>query len=124
MPRRDNYSGRPLQLSPRETEVLKWTACGKTSGEISDLLSITEDTVNAHIKNACLKLDAVNKTHATAIALMHGVIRIGPLPDLVIPLPILLGLSRHSPNPRAASGASPHAPQHILSKKHKGNADE
>lgn len=124
MPRRDNYSGRPLQLSPRETEVLKWTACGKTSGEISDLLSITEDTVNAHIKNACLKLDASNKTHATAIALMHGVIRIGPLPDLVIPLPVLLGLSRHSPNPRATTGAAMHAPQRVLSKKHKGNADE
>lgn len=98
-----------MQLSPRETEVLKWTACGKTSSEIADLLSITEDTVNAHIKNACLKLDASNKTHATAIALAHGVIRLGPLPDLVIPLPTLLGLSRRLPDPRDASRALLHA---------------
>jgi DNA-binding CsgD family transcriptional regulator len=123
MPRADNYSGKPLQLSPRETEVLRWTACGKTSGEISNLLSITEDTVNAHIKNACLKLDAANKTHATAIALLHGVIRVGPLPELVIPLPTLLGLSRHSPNSRTASGVSSHVSHRHASKKVKGHHD-
>ena len=123
MTRSENYSGKPLQLSPREIEVLRWTACGKTSSEISNLLSITEDTVNAHIKNACLKLDASNKTHATAIALLHGVIRIGPLPDLVIPLPTLLGLSRRSPDPRDVSGASSHAPRRLRAKNYKGNAD-
>ncbi len=93
-----------LQLSPREIEVLKWTACGKTSGEIARLLSITEDTVNAHVKGACAKLNAANKTHATAIAIAHGVMRLGPLPDLVIPLPTLLGLSMDCHEPPPVSG--------------------
>lgn len=93
--RPENNSRQRLQLTPRETEVLKWTACGKTSGEIAKVLDISEDTVNAHIRNACVKLDAVNRTHATVIALIHGVIPIGPSPDLVIPLPTVFGLSRH-----------------------------
>jgi DNA-binding CsgD family transcriptional regulator len=106
MPRNENYAGKPLQLSPREAEILKWTACGKTSGEISHLLSITKDTVNAHIKRATFKLNAFNKTHATAIALVHGVIRTGPLPELVIPLSALLGLSQQS-TPRITADAAP-----------------
>lgn len=102
MPRADNYLGKPLKLSPRETEVMRWIACGKTSGDIARLLSISEETVNAHVKNACLKLDAVNKTHATAIALSHGVLRLGPSPEMVIPLQSLLGLSKRTQDRSAA----------------------
>jgi DNA-binding CsgD family transcriptional regulator len=102
MPKADNYSGKPLKLSPRETEVMRWIACGKTSGDIARLLSISEETVNAHVKNACLKLDAVNKTHATAIALSHGVLRLGPSPEMVIPLQSLLGLSKRTQDRGAA----------------------
>ncbi len=48
-------------------------------------------------KGECrIKLDAVNKTHATAIALSHGVIRLGPSPEMVIPLQSLLGLSKRT----------------------------
>lgn len=119
MPRTDNYSGRPLRLSPRETEVMRWIACGKTSGDIARLLSITEDTVNAHVKNACLKLDAVNKTHATAIALSHGVIRLGPSPEMVIPLQTLLGLSKRAQD-RGAAMRQPRPD----SKNPKGNIDD
>lgn len=123
MPRADNYAGKPLRLSPRETEVMRWIACGKTSGDIARLLSISEDTVNAHVKNACLKLDAVNKTHATAIALVHGVIRMGPSPEMVIPLSTLLGLSKRSSESPAATGASSHVPHRHFSKKIKGRND-
>jgi LuxR family transcriptional regulator, quorum-sensing system regulator BjaR1 len=62
------------QFTSREIEIMTWAAKGKTSPEISDLLSVTEDTVKTHIKNACRKLSASNKTHAIALALTMGLI--------------------------------------------------
>jgi DNA-binding CsgD family transcriptional regulator len=86
-----------VQLSPRETEVLMWTACGKTSGAIASYLNLSEETIRAHIKGACRKLHAENKTHATAIALVHGLIRATPSPERVISLFTLFGLSEPAP---------------------------
>lgn len=60
------------KLSNREVAVLRWTADGKTSGEISSILNITERTVNFHIYNAITKLNATNKTSATVKAAMLG----------------------------------------------------
>lgn len=68
---KQNYSAR---LTPREKEILTWTAEGKTCFEISLMLSISEETARTHIKNVCNKLNAVNKTQATTIALMLGLI--------------------------------------------------
>lgn len=61
-------------LTAREVEILKWTADGKTSGDISYLLSITENTVNFHIKNAITKLETANKTAAVVRAAMLGLL--------------------------------------------------
>lgn len=63
-----------IHLTPREIEILVWTAKGKTKWEIGELLSISEDTVKKHMASACNKLDANNKTHAVAVALLHGLI--------------------------------------------------
>lgn len=60
------------QLSNREIAVLRWTADGKTAGEISSILKITERTVNFHINNAMTKLNASNKTSAAIKAAMLG----------------------------------------------------
>jgi LuxR family transcriptional regulator len=54
------------ELSAREIEVLRWTAEGKTAGEISILMAISERTVNFHAANAMAKLNCANKT-ATAV---------------------------------------------------------
>lgn len=62
------------RLTRRETEVLKWTADGKTSGEISDLLAVSENTVNFHVKNAVRKLQVANKTSAVVKAAMLGLL--------------------------------------------------
>jgi LuxR family transcriptional regulator len=60
-----------LRFSPREITVMRWTAEGKTSGEISDILHISERTVNFHIHNVITKLNAANKTAAAIrLALM------------------------------------------------------
>ncbi len=68
----------PLQkspnLTPREREVLNWIKEGKTSWEASIILSISERTVNFHIRNIKRKLNAVNRSQAIAKAISHGII--------------------------------------------------
>jgi DNA-binding CsgD family transcriptional regulator len=61
-------------LTTREIEVLKWTADGKSSCEIADLLSISENTVNFHIKNSVVKLRTANRTAAVVRAAMLGLL--------------------------------------------------
>lgn len=63
-----------FQLSKREKDVLRWTADGKTAGEISDIMNITERTVNFHISKAMEKLGCVNKTAATVRAALLGLL--------------------------------------------------
>lgn len=63
-----------LTLSSREQAVLRWTAEGKTAGEISDILHISERTINFHIRNAIAKLDAPNKTSAAIRAAVLGLL--------------------------------------------------
>ncbi len=62
------------RLTDREVEVLKWTGDGKTSGEISDILALSIDTVNFHVKNAVAKLGVSNKTAAVVRAAMCGLL--------------------------------------------------
>ena len=62
-------------LTPREIEVMTWTAHGKTRVEISIILSIAEETVKYYTENACIKLKAVNKTHAASKAIALGLIK-------------------------------------------------
>lgn len=59
-------------LTEREIEVLKLTAQGKTSSEIAALLMVSGNTVNFHIRNAMLKLQARNKTAAAVCAALQG----------------------------------------------------
>ncbi|MBY4767277.1 LuxR family transcriptional regulator [Burkholderia ambifaria] len=61
-------------LTQRETDVLKWTADGKTAYEISLILSISESTVNFHVKNIVSKLGTANKVHAVAKAALMGML--------------------------------------------------
>ncbi|MFY1832363.1 autoinducer binding domain-containing protein [Myxococcus fulvus] len=64
-------------LTPREREVLLWTGEGKTSADISTILDISERTVNFHIGNALLKLNATNKVQAVVKALTLGLMDAG-----------------------------------------------
>ncbi|WP_123332616.1 transcriptional regulator SdiA [Erwinia sp. JUb26] len=63
-----------LELSDREREILKWTAEGKTSAEISLILSISQHTVNFHQKNMQKRLNAPNKTQIASYAAAIGLI--------------------------------------------------
>lgn len=61
-------------LSPRELECIKWTAEGKTSDEIADIISISAATVNYHINKVISKLAAANRHHAAIIAVRKKII--------------------------------------------------
>ncbi|MBR0967862.1 helix-turn-helix transcriptional regulator [Bradyrhizobium diazoefficiens] len=90
---RNIQTGKRVQLSPREVEVLKWAACGKTSEEIARLLELSGETVRSHLKTLCRKLHAANKTHATAIALVFGFIQVEDSRRGMV-LPVLFGLEK------------------------------
>lgn len=63
-----------IRLTARETSVLKWTADGKTSAEISEILGISERTVNYHINNVVEKLGTTNKLAAAVRATVLGIL--------------------------------------------------
>lgn len=66
----------PPTLSPREKECILWTAEGKSSWEIGQILGISVNTVNFHIKNVMRKLDTCSRTSAAIKALQLGIIQL------------------------------------------------
>lgn len=63
-----------MELSRRELEILKWTAEGKTSAEISLILSISENTVNFHQKKMQKRFNAPNKIQVASYAAATGLL--------------------------------------------------
>lgn len=68
------YTENTTNLSLREVDVLRWTAEGKTSGEIAKIMNITVRTVNFHVSNSLKKLNCVNKTAAVVKAALTGLL--------------------------------------------------
>jgi DNA-binding CsgD family transcriptional regulator len=62
------------RLSPRESEVLRLIAAGKTSGEISAELSLSIRTVGRHITNIYSKIGARGRADAANYASRHGLL--------------------------------------------------
>lgn len=66
----------PVELTPRELQVLRWLARGKTVPEISIILSVEgsvgETTVRFHVRNLYAKLEAATAAQAVAKALSLG----------------------------------------------------
>jgi pimeloyl-ACP methyl ester carboxylesterase/DNA-binding CsgD family transcriptional regulator len=56
------------ELSPREVQVLRLIASGKTNDEIARLLVISASTVSHHVSNILAKTGAGNRTEAAAYA--------------------------------------------------------
>ena len=59
-------------LTNREIEVLREVAAGNANKRIAAHLSVTEDTVKAHMRNILSKLSANDRTHAVTIAMRRG----------------------------------------------------
>ncbi|HEY2898092.1 MAG TPA: LuxR C-terminal-related transcriptional regulator [Gemmatimonadaceae bacterium] len=62
------------ELTPRETEVLRLVATGKTNRAIAASLGISEKTIARHVSNIFMKLGLANRAAATAYAYEHGVL--------------------------------------------------
>ena len=68
----DFSSHEPLQklgLTPRESEVLLWTAQGKSNGDIATILGMSEKTVKQHLGVVFQKLGVEGRNAATLRAL-------------------------------------------------------
>jgi LuxR family quorum-sensing transcriptional regulator LasR len=61
-------------LTPRELECLKWIAAGKSSWEISSILSISEHGVLYHVRNIMSKFDAPTRHLAVLRAIACGIV--------------------------------------------------
>ncbi|MCK6436975.1 helix-turn-helix transcriptional regulator [Rivihabitans pingtungensis] len=64
-------------LNSREKDCLYWSACGKTSWEIGQIIGVTKRTVDFHIGNAVAKLNVSCRRHAISRAITLGIIDLG-----------------------------------------------
>lgn len=55
-------------LTPREADVLLWTARGKSNKDMSEILNISARTVNKHLEQIFIKMGVENRASAAAAA--------------------------------------------------------
>lgn len=65
----------PDALTPRELEVLRRVADGRTNRDIAQELFVSERTVKFHVGRILAKLGADNRTQAAALARGRGLVR-------------------------------------------------
>ncbi len=61
-------------LSEREAAVLRLVAVGQSNKEVARALSLSDETVKAHLKSIFAKLDVADRTHAVTVAARRGII--------------------------------------------------
>lgn len=61
-------------LSAREIEVLQWIAAGKSQQDVGDILSISNRTVEVHLRSGRTKLAALTTAQAVGRAIKLGLI--------------------------------------------------
>ena len=69
-----NESDETVALTEREKEVLGLMADGLTNRQISQAMSISINTVNAHVRNILSKLVVNSRTEAVSLAVREGLI--------------------------------------------------
>lgn len=65
-----------VRLTPREEEVLRWYANGKSAWDISVVLDVSEAAVRFHLANVRGKYGVSSSVHATALAISRNDIQI------------------------------------------------
>ena len=63
-----------VDLSERETEVLRLLAAGRTNAEIARLLFLSEGTVRNYVSAVLEKLNVQDRTQAALLAIRHGLV--------------------------------------------------
>lgn len=64
----------PGGLSPRELEVLRLVAAGRSNQQVAERLVLSEKTVARHLSNIFVKLDVSSRTAAAAYAFEHQLV--------------------------------------------------
>ena len=64
-------------LTPRETEVLRLIAAGKSNKEIATALFVTEGTIKLHVNHLLRKLKVSGRTEAISQAVLRGIVHLG-----------------------------------------------
>lgn len=67
-------TGKSTLFTPRELEVIRWIAKGKSDWEIGEILFISRKTVNYHVERAKRKLRVATRTQAVLVAEKHGLL--------------------------------------------------
>jgi DNA-binding NarL/FixJ family response regulator len=62
------------ELTPRETEVLRHLALGRSNRDIASALSVSEETVKTHVGHVLSKLQVENRAQAIVQALKRGLV--------------------------------------------------
>lgn len=57
-----------FRLTPREADVLLWTARGKSNKDMSEILGISARTVNKHLEQIFIKIGVENRASAASAA--------------------------------------------------------
>ena len=68
-----NEGAKNYKLTKQERKVLCLMAAGETNHQIGNNLFISNRTVAVHVQNILRKLDAENRTHASALAYLAGI---------------------------------------------------
>lgn len=62
------------KLTSRELDVLRWTMEGKSAWAVGEILSVSENTVNFHLRNVFRKLGSASKHQAVLKAIALGLL--------------------------------------------------
>jgi DNA-binding CsgD family transcriptional regulator len=69
---RKNIAQSQPKITKRELECIKWASEGKTSWEISQLLRISQRTVDFHLTNCIAKTNSINRQQAIVKCIFNG----------------------------------------------------
>jgi len=67
-------AGVPAGLTPRELEVLRLLASGRTNKAIAKQLFLSEKTIDRHVSNIFTKINVASRAAATAFAFQHQLV--------------------------------------------------
>jgi len=66
-------------LTPRETEVLRYIALGRSNKDIARALGIGDETVKSHVASLLAKLQVENRAQAIVLSLKRGLVSLDDL---------------------------------------------
>jgi DNA-binding NarL/FixJ family response regulator len=72
--RQESSTGK--ELTPRETEIVRYVASGLRNNEVAERLSITESTVKTHLNNIFQKLGVRDRLELTHYAIKTGMVAV------------------------------------------------